>query len=57
MTPYWCQQAWLGDLDGEAAHAVVITVEGDRITDVRISAAGQCAAARRADASGNGERS
>ena len=39
MTTYWCQQAWLGDLDGEAAHAVVITVEGDRITDVRINAA------------------
>ena len=34
MTEYWCELAWLGDLDGRVEQGVSITVEGDRITAV-----------------------
>lgn len=35
MTEYWCELAWLGDLDGRVEHGVSISVEGDRITAVK----------------------
>ena len=35
VTTYWCELAWLGDLAGEVERGVAITVDGDRITDVR----------------------
>ncbi len=38
MTTYWCELAWLGDLDGEVEHDVAITVEDDRITSVAVGA-------------------
>ena len=34
MTTYWCELAWLGDLDGAVEHSVAITVDGDRITSI-----------------------
>jgi len=34
VTTYWCELAWLGDLDGAVEHGVTITVHGDRITRV-----------------------
>ena len=34
MTTYWCELAWLGDLDGHVERGVTITVEGDRISGV-----------------------
>src|SRR5262249_52160832 len=34
VTKYWCELAWLGDLDGAVEHSVTLTVEGDRITGV-----------------------
>ncbi|MEP7112727.1 MAG: formimidoylglutamate deiminase, partial [Ilumatobacteraceae bacterium] len=39
MTTFWCELAWLGDLDGMIDHGVVITIEGDRIAAVTASAA------------------
>ncbi|MEP7201012.1 MAG: formimidoylglutamate deiminase [Ilumatobacteraceae bacterium] len=38
MTGYWCELAWLGDLDGTVERGVSITVDGDRITDVSVNA-------------------
>jgi formiminoglutamate deiminase len=38
VTTYWCELAWLGDLDGEARSGVTITVYNDRITAVSASA-------------------
>jgi formiminoglutamate deiminase len=35
---YWCELAWLGDLAGDIAHHVLITVDGDRITGVVVGA-------------------
>lgn len=37
-TTYWCELAWLGDLDGEVEQGVAIAVDGDRITAVSASA-------------------
>jgi len=34
MTQYWCEQAWLGGLEGGAADGVLITVDGDTIGSV-----------------------
>jgi formiminoglutamate deiminase len=31
MTTFWCELAWLGDLDGMIEHGVAITIEEDRI--------------------------
>jgi len=39
VTAYWCELAWLGDLDGAVERAVTITVDGDRITSVDADAA------------------
>ncbi len=36
MTTYWCELAWLGDLDGEVQRGVAITVVDDRFTDVAV---------------------
>jgi formiminoglutamate deiminase len=38
VTTYWCELAWLGDLDGKVEHGVSITVDRDRITAVSIGA-------------------
>ena len=38
MTTYWCELAWLGDLDGEVQRDVAVTVDGDRITAVTVGA-------------------
>ena len=34
MTTFWCELAWLGDLDGAVERDVTITVEGDRIASI-----------------------
>jgi formiminoglutamate deiminase len=34
VTEYWCELAWLSDLDGRVERGVSITIEGDRITSV-----------------------
>jgi len=34
VTTYWCELAWLGDLDGAVEHSVTIEVDRDRITGV-----------------------
>jgi formiminoglutamate deiminase len=39
VTTYWCELAWLGDVDGRVAPSVRITVEGERITAVDVDAA------------------
>jgi len=39
VTSYWCELAWLGDLDGRVEQGVAINVEADRITDVSVGAA------------------
>lgn len=36
MTTYWCELAWLGDLDGQVERGVSITVEHDLITAVSV---------------------
>ena len=36
MTTYWCELAWLGDLDGKVQRGVNITVEHDLITGVSV---------------------
>ncbi len=36
MTTYWCELAWLGDLDGKVERGVNITVEHDLITAVSV---------------------
>ncbi|HZX55189.1 MAG TPA: formimidoylglutamate deiminase [Ilumatobacteraceae bacterium] len=38
MTTYWCELAWLGDVEGAVEHGVAITVNGDRITGVESGA-------------------
>jgi formiminoglutamate deiminase len=38
VTEYWCELAWLGDLDGRVERGVAITIEGDRITNVTVDA-------------------
>jgi cytosine/adenosine deaminase-related metal-dependent hydrolase len=38
VTTYWCELAWLGNLEGEVERGVAITVDGDRITDVSVGA-------------------
>src|SRR3954471_9710960 len=38
MTTYWCELAWLGDVEGAVEHGVAITVDGDRITAVETDA-------------------
>src|SRR4051794_36389081 len=38
MTTYWCELAWLGDLDGAIERGVAVTVDGDRITAVETDA-------------------
>ena len=58
VTTYWCELAWLGDLDGHVERGVTITVEGDRITG--IDRGGPTPAGlpttRRSHDAGNGER-
>lgn len=39
MTEYWCELAWLGDLDGRVERGVAVTVEGESITAVEAGAA------------------
>jgi formiminoglutamate deiminase len=39
MTPYWCEFAWLGALDGQVESGVLIDVAGDRITAVTVGLA------------------
>jgi len=39
VTTYWCELAWLGDLDGSVDAEVTITVDGDRITGVEAGTA------------------
>lgn len=34
LTKYWCELAWLGDLSGAVERAVLITVDGDQISEV-----------------------
>ena len=36
MTTYWCELAWLGDLDGKVERGVNITVEHDLISAVSV---------------------
>jgi formiminoglutamate deiminase len=38
VTTYWCQLAWLGDVDGKVEHAVSITVDHDRISAITVGA-------------------
>ena len=38
MTTYWCELAWLGDLDGRVEHGVSITIDHDRITALSVGA-------------------
>jgi formiminoglutamate deiminase len=38
VTTFWCELAWLGDLDGEVEHGVAVGVEGERITSVNVGA-------------------
>jgi len=39
VTTYWCELAWLGDLDGSVDTEVTITVDRDRITGVEAGTA------------------